>query len=387
MFRVEWPDHVVDDIAKRLWASAGLNEAGASRIHDVVLAILNRETGIPVVESELEPERVVALGIRLISDALRRTFPVQLGESDWPGLEVREQSGSYIPIYTDRVMLNVATKEELAELPMIGPRIADAIVSERRANGPFHSPAALAKRIDGISETSSEVIARLVSWSAQTTHSRASLTLEECVQRLVASDPQRELCLSRVLEAAAVIPRPTDQWLENRIRAIDKPNVEYSATTIHVLRGTSYYYRLIDELNAAEDSIFIAMFHAAFPKEDHPTRKILDALSARASAGVTVKVLLDRDRPMDPYGSTIINTAAARYLRDHNVQVHVDTAEHLLHSKTIVIDDAKFFIGSHNWSAGSYFQFEDLTVLVESRPAAASLRARISSLWDQGEPP
>jgi competence protein ComEA len=47
------------------------------------------------------------------------------------------------------VSVNRASAEELATLPGIGPRLADAIVAERRRNGPFRSPDDL-QRVRGI---------------------------------------------------------------------------------------------------------------------------------------------------------------------------------------------------------------------------------------------
>jgi len=47
------------------------------------------------------------------------------------------------------VPVNRATPEELAALPGVGPRLAEAIVAERRRNGPFRSPDDL-QRVRGI---------------------------------------------------------------------------------------------------------------------------------------------------------------------------------------------------------------------------------------------
>jgi competence protein ComEA len=48
-----------------------------------------------------------------------------------------------------RLDLNTATAAELSMLPGIGPRLAERIVSDRAANGPFRSHADLA-RVRGI---------------------------------------------------------------------------------------------------------------------------------------------------------------------------------------------------------------------------------------------
>jgi cardiolipin synthase len=127
------------------------------------------------------------------------------------------------------------------------------------------------------------------------------------------------------------------------------------------------------------------MFHIALPRRDHPTLRLLDALIAAADRGLRVRVLVDRDRAADPYKSTVINAAAVNYLLDGGVTVRVDAARKLLHSKFLVIDDERTIIGSHNWSAGSYFGFDDFSVEVVSARFAAQARRRFATLWAKGE--
>ncbi|MFO0946889.1 MAG: helix-hairpin-helix domain-containing protein [Planctomycetota bacterium] len=50
-----------------------------------------------------------------------------------------------------QIDLNVATKVELLHLPGIGPSLADRILEDREANGPFNSPEDL-KRVAGIGD-------------------------------------------------------------------------------------------------------------------------------------------------------------------------------------------------------------------------------------------
>jgi phosphatidylserine/phosphatidylglycerophosphate/cardiolipin synthase-like enzyme len=126
------------------------------------------------------------------------------------------------------------------------------------------------------------------------------------------------------------------------------------------------------------------MFHIASPSETHPTRKLLDALGAARQRGVSVRVLMDQDRKTDPYLSTIINTPARKLLEAANVPVRFDTAERLLHSKFLVIDQTVAVIGSHNWSAGSFFNFDDLTLVISSPELAAELTQRFVRLWGTG---
>jgi phosphatidylserine/phosphatidylglycerophosphate/cardiolipin synthase-like enzyme len=58
-----------------------------------------------------------------------------------------------------------------------------------------------------------------------------------------------------------------------------------------------------------------------------------------------------------------------------------DAADKLLHSQFLIVDDP-IVIGSLNWSAGSYFQFDDWSVVVKSPGLTQEMSTRIDSLWN-----
>ncbi len=120
------------------------------------------------------------------------------------------------------------------------------------------------------------------------------------------------------------------------------------------------------------------------PGDSHPTRSLLDELIAAKGRGVTVRVLMDADRPSDPYLSTVINANAKEYLSAAGISLRLDPVGTLLHSKFIVIDQTRAIIGSHNWSAGSYFQFDDLSVVISSQSLATTQLDRFEVLWAAG---
>jgi phosphatidylserine/phosphatidylglycerophosphate/cardiolipin synthase-like enzyme len=148
------------------------------------------------------------------------------------------------------------------------------------------------------------------------------------------------------------------------------------------------YHAAVGELIAGAGSrVDVCMFHVALPSPAHPTRQLLDQLVAAHGRGVAVRVLTDSDRTEDPYLSTVINGPAIAVLRDAGVPVRVDTPEALLHSKFLVIDDDLAVVGSHNWSAGSYFTFDDLSLVLRTTGLAGELRARFDGLWAAGVAP
>ncbi len=56
-----------------------------------------------------------------------------------------------------RIDLNTATRAELCTLPGVGETMADRIIADRDANGPFRSPEELC-RVDGIGDATLERI-------------------------------------------------------------------------------------------------------------------------------------------------------------------------------------------------------------------------------------
>ena len=83
---------------------------------------------------------------------------------------------------------------------------------------------------------------------------------------------------------------------------------------------------------------------------------------------------------MDPYLSTVINTAAKEYLEAEGVDCRFDQEDVLMHSKFLVLDEKVCVVGSHNWSAGSYFHFDDLSMVVASEELGAELAARFEQM-------
>jgi phosphatidylserine/phosphatidylglycerophosphate/cardiolipin synthase-like enzyme len=153
---------------------------------------------------------------------------------------------------------------------------------------------------------------------------------------------------------------------------------------VGLLVGSAYYSRVQRLFDAAATSIDVCMFHVAAPDPGHPTYRLLEALVRAHGRGVAVRVLMDQDREEDPYRSTIVNTPARTYLSGNGVACRFDVSDALLHSKFLLIDGARAVVGSHNWSAGSYFQFDDVTLVVASAALVTAMKARFETLWAAG---
>jgi phosphatidylserine/phosphatidylglycerophosphate/cardiolipin synthase-like enzyme len=156
------------------------------------------------------------------------------------------------------------------------------------------------------------------------------------------------------------------------------------AQSVELVAAGDYYRLLPRLLRSAGKSIRVCMFHIALPSANHPTKRILRELVAARKRGVSVQVLVDYDRKRDPYLSRVVNKPAIGYLRHHRVNCRYDKPEKLLHSKFVTVDGALTLIGSHNWSAGSYFRYADVSFNIQSVLYTRLMNRRFRSLWDRG---
>jgi hypothetical protein len=386
-----WEELASDTVCQDLAALAGVAPVPVERLRPVVAHILAHAGGLSAVVGEPDEGARDALAMRLLADGLCHAL-AELG------FRVERRGSTLVAgriVARDRVDVNAANEAELEALPVIGPVVAAAIVAGRRADGPYRSAGDLADRVAGLSHDN---VGPLESALAFTTPSDAARTLPggalAPADRLSVltslyrgDDPSRRLL--RALETVATIcgdsPHPASA--ERRMRsAVGRTPNPHPANRVHVLDGSAYYRALLELFAAATESISVAMFHIALPEPQHPTRALLDALAAAVTRGAQVRVLADRDQASDPYKSEIINRPALEYLQARGVDCRSDQTQHLLHSKFVVLDDARTIIGSHNWSAGSYFHFDDTSVLIESAGFANQTAQRFDALWDSAAP-
>ena len=284
---------------------------------------------------------------------------------------------------------------EIDALPGIGAVIAQRIVDERRRHGAFRSSDELARRVDGLGPARLRVLrsvlsfalpseirmapARSADWKQNLRALMALMPGDDAMVRLVA-------LVERLGESGSAEPSPTSRTYRQRPPPPPPVAEGTAAGYVSVLASSDYHAHLPTLIAAATEQIAMAMFHIAMPGEDHPTVQLIDALFAAQARGVPVQVLIDRDRESDPYRSTVINHRAAQRLAAGGVDVRHDSPDRLLHSKFLVIDDTIVVLGSHNWSAGSYFDFDDLSVALSSPPLAGQLRARFDALFATATP-
>lgn len=140
----------------------------------------------------------------------------------------------------------------------------------------------------------------------------------------------------------------------------------------------------VEIINAATTSIDMAFFVATASAGDSQqigSAAIIQALEERAAAGVNVRVILDRDRPGDPYQSAAINSPLVKRLKNAGIAVKQDDPATLLHSKFLVSDKASVCVGSHNLTSTSIRDIYELSVRLNSGIVAQAFSTRFENIW------
>ena len=146
------------------------------------------------------------------------------------------------------------------------------------------------------------------------------------------------------------------------------------ATEITVLNDEMYFPFLHQELINAKESIYAELFliKPAANKKDTPTWALLEDLAAAQRRGTPVKVLLEKSIWEDP------SHEAYSFLKENGISVSYDDPEKITHSKLVIIDSRKTFIGSSNWTYFSLKANHETNVMIDSKPLAKAILSRNS---------
>ena len=399
MFKFQWKDIVNQTLVDHLKGLAAEDELGFEEIAAPLTVIFKSTGGMPLAESEWDAAHINQVAKKLLHEAvqrlLRKRYYYQHQEG---GVLSRKEGGAIVQEAAPRVDINHASEAEIEALPVIGPAIAKRIIAVRRSNGPFSSLDDLANKVSGLGSENVQHLAGLLRFGADGRPSSPALgyTLNHDLKALLQLSSERNQAgrLINALEELAVFtiaePHPANRY---GLKRSDLEPAFFSSNTtanletetLSVLADQDYYEILPGLLKDATTSITVCLFFMGLGDEKHPTRALLDTLIQKASDGLDVKVLVDRDAEDDPYGSRLINARAARYLTENGVQVKTDQTDRLLHSKFVLIDEDTTIIGSHNWTTGSYFLYKDISFLVKGAAVKSFWSTRFDELWSTGE--
>ncbi|MEX2498986.1 MAG: phospholipase D-like domain-containing protein [Wenzhouxiangellaceae bacterium] len=352
-----------------------------------------------------------AIGARIRKPSHLGGYAYRLGGSQASGSEAIE--------IRERVSINTAGPKKLASLPEIGETLAERIVEHRSIHGRFHEEdregdVNKLSNVNGISGSTVKKIRHAISYKDSfgepngifvpaLEELRSHPNLAGLIQAISAGisisgarfDSDDDL-MTRLHAELEVIQDETEgaRWKSGALPGMlaseagkiqhalaaqaQLPRLNNLADATASLLFNSQYPAAVGELiDAAKTSIKILMFYIVPGSSgvDSLLQKLVDA----KARGVAVKVVLDKDREGDVYNSREINKAAFELLENNGIDVTFDSDETLLHAKLVVIDDSISVVGSHNWTAGSFYNFEDISVVVHS----SAVNAGWSSLFPE----
>ncbi len=387
-YRFSWSSYVTSELIGDLATAGSVAADTIAAIAKVRLARLFELTGgLPIVDRRLTADERIAVARRILHESVmgalgaRTAVPDGYAQEDAPNR--RAKRARAVP----RVAVNVASQSELEALPTVGRVIARRIV-DARVQRPFRDTTDLTERIAGLSPEKARGLASLLRFdvpgSAPVNSVSGNLRTDLVLLIGLRSEADPAARVLSTLEALVARAGGNRHPMSGHVRALlPAPEVALIQSDVELLYGRRYYAELPGLLRSARQRIDVCMFHIALTSAGHPTRRLLEALRDRKRAGTSVRVLVDRDRNWDPYASRVINQPALDYLRDAGIRVRVDPPGLLLHSKFVVIDDL-VVVGSHNWTAGSYFGFDDLSVVIRSAAVRRAQSQRFAALWATG---
>lgn len=391
-YRFDWTIFANDALLDRLLAAIGVanpTDEDHAALRPWLANVLAAVGGPGVAPRVVPAAQRASIGAELLEWAIGRVLaPARVRTV--PGVAIGEGDGAVPIAAVDRVPLNYASATAIGALPGIGRTRAQRIVAERQRR-PFRGLRDLVERVDGMTDALASSLATVVTFELPRLASQVvpSGSLDSDWHEVVEAQPDAGVieravrALETTLAVVRASPPPLSRFEHDPMP--EAPPAEYAADEVTALFGSAYYTRVANMIGAATHHVDVCMFHIALPERGHPTRRLLDALIRARDNGAAVRVLVDRDRPEDPYLSSVINAAAIAYLAEGGVAVRSDLPEQLLHSKFVLIDDDLALIGSHNWTAGSYFRFDDLTLAIRSAPLVRAQRRRFGGLWSAAQ--
>lgn len=395
MFRYNWEDLITPFFTDRLLTISNEEEVNGQDLIEPLAAIFQSTGGLALAQSNWSEEHRNLVAEKLLHESiknlLRRRYHFQNTLSGY----LFETDNEVIT--SPLIDINYVDRSTLIDLPVIGKELSQRIIEERRNSGYYSSSQDLADRVHGLGNKGVERLSGVLVFREEGRPIHPSLkgTLNADLKAALSlvSLVGSENNLLRLLEELSVFtasnPHPSSRF---DIKRDDlepdyfSPQIEISLQSNRVvpLPDNDYYPTIMTLLEQAQNSIDVCMFFIAKGNEDHPTSKLLDLIVQKKEQGVEVRILVDKDREDDPYGSRIINSRAAKFLAEQGVDVRADQTDVLLHSKFVILDNNIVVIGSHNWTAGSYFEYKDLSFVFEGTELVARLKSRFQLLWDNG---
>jgi competence ComEA-like helix-hairpin-helix protein len=309
-----------------------------------------------------------------------------------------------------RIDINLATSNELESLPGIGKITASRIIDYREKDGPIKDLKELLN-LKGISKNEIEKFQGMVYISSPLeeqflcnqllnnfysdpsiyNYFKLKADRNSAIHKIVISELENVLSNLAIKKYAPLKTLPIARastaneeiTLDKQVdeQYLNAPKVEAYGRLIFDSQYGPFIENLLNECKA---SIRMIMFFFRFEDEkNYPTDPLIKKIIQAKSGGADVKIILNIDDDSGPYDSEKINGNAFKYLSDHGINVNFDDPEKVTHSKIIIMDSRHVIVGSHNWTAGSFYQYDDTSVYIDSEEIAKNYELDFENRWQK----
>jgi competence ComEA-like helix-hairpin-helix protein len=408
---IEWTESELKTI-RAILENISLNNGGRVKYDVELEEKIENEYVINAINTAMQ--KVMNLYAESIKQEYHKYYYVHM-EGVKPALDF------FAPVkYVPKIDINRADTTELANLPGIGPKTAQRIIEYRNENG-FFTDISEVLRVKGIdredfNKFKYSISARpirntvnflsplLLEFKSNPTFSNYLKLIKSSRGRFVMNEKFRDEKGFKDIILTEL--RKIDDYIKkNHYHAFNKyrrkkashisevfeqhqyvkdmeERASYDIKGGCVIDDEEYLYFIKRLIADAKEKIRIIMFFMRFEDEKkYPTDPLFNELKAAKERGVDIKVILDKDAEGQIFGSRVINEEAYNFFKNNGIEVTYDFDQELTHTKLVLVDDRHLVIGSHNWTAGSFFAYDDNSVYIESFGLTDETSKYFDRLW------
>ena len=112
-------------------------------------------------------------------------------------------------------------------------------------------------------------------------------------------------------------------------------------------------------------------------------QELFDALIKKRESGVKVKLLFNWHKDEKSIART--NRPTGAYLKNHGIEIRYLKNNRCCHAKSMIVDNEKAIIGSHNLSVRSLSSNFEISYLITDESEAKNLTSVFSHSWNDAE--
>lgn len=135
-----------------------------------------------------------------------------------------------------------------------------------------------------------------------------------------------------------------------------------------------YAEKMLELITGAQNSLYIQLqyIHPSSRAEDAAFTDLLDAVAARAAAGVDVRIILSQWQ----------NTQWMERLQAAGIDTGLVRIQHGVHNKGFVVDHRKVVVSSQNWSGEGVLENRDAGLIIDNATVAQYFEKIFLHDWD-----